>query len=60
MVVESQQRRNVRTRRQKTKLTAFWLSNSATCVAFANPLRIHRLDKLAKASFAAGSMYRDD
>lgn len=32
----------------------------ATCVASANPLRLHSLDKLVKASSGMGSMERDD
>jgi hypothetical protein len=39
---------------------AFWLSISASCVAVANPLRLHSLDKVAEALDSLGSMNRDD
>ncbi len=36
------------------------VSNSASCEASANPLRVHSLDKLAKGLTSATSMNRDD
>ncbi len=40
--------------------TDFCLSNSAICVASANPLKLHSLDKLLKVTPSVGSMNRDD
>lgn len=40
--------------------TVFLLSNSASCVAAANPLKLHSLDKLAKGLASAGPMNRGD
>lgn len=38
----------------------YGLSNSATCVVSANPLRPHCLDKVVKALASPTSMNRDD
>lgn len=72
MVVESGQRRDVVRKSEfggrnsetvkdgTAGLPNSQLLNPATCVASANPLRLHSLDKMVKASSGVGSMERDD
>lgn len=68
MVVKPQQRRDVDQTLTTGRLfrldigvrTLLALSNSATCVTVANPLRLRSLDKLAKAMLSTGPMNRND